>query len=480
MGNASRRLAAASILLASALAAQESGDRAVDAATRDAARYFECLARDDRDCIVAMTDAAIHQAAAAAGASPFFDLLSRRPLSFEEVALAPAWEPFLGGGRLFSFVPYFMVQSQPPDGSLGQTTGFLVGVSDDAGENWSFVDIFNLAGKSAQVIDGFIPGYATQPRPVIVTATGPDQALRERWRSELSKPPEANPVAASTQQAVETVIRDSERYAACMTQLDEPCIMALIDVEGMRTGGLLRLIAMRSINLARLRAQTGAPQSYDFDVARPWEPFAAAGRLYSFVPIFESDGAVGPIMVINGEAAVPPRIDRIAYLIAASDDGGQSWRFFPINATNSSDLDLLIPGYGDGPRPEVLDFEVRETDLERSRSLLTLERRFALVGDAISYVLKAEIREPFDGAVDLSVTYDDPADPDQPAVDLATIEPGQTTLAWQSPPHTGFETGETYAVEIEGRDAASGEKLFTHRQDLRFYVTPEIWKAALE
>ena len=128
---------------------------------------------------------------------------------------------------------------------------------------------------------------------------------------------------------------------------------------------------------------------------------------------------------------------------------------------------------------EVLDVEVRETDLERSRSLHTLERTFVPVGDAIAYALKAEIQEPFDGAVDLSMTYDDPANPRQPAVDQATIEPGHTTLEWQSPPHTGFETGETYTVEIEGRDA-SGEKLFTHRQDLRFYVTAEIWKATLE
>jgi hypothetical protein len=479
MGDAVRWLAAASILLASAIAAQEPGNSTVDAARRDAARYFDCMARDDRDCWVGMTDAAIHQAAVTAGVTPFFALENRPSLAFEEVALARAWEPFLGGGRLFAFVPYFMVYAPTPDGSQGQTTGFLVGVSDDAGENWSFVDVFELADMSAQDIDRLVPGYATQPRPLTVTASGLDQSLRERWRTELSKPREANPVAGSTQQAVETLIRDSERYAACMTLPDTQCRTALIDVEGMRTGGISPRSGVPLIGFSRFRAQTGVPNSHDFDVARPWEPFAAAGRLYSFVPTFESDAFVGPVMVVNG-ARVDPRFDRIAYLVAASDDGGQSWRFLPIIAANSSDVDRLIPGYGDGPRPEFLDFEVRETELERSRSLLTLERGFVPVSDAIAYALKAEIREPFDGAVELSVTYDNPADPDEPAVDQATLEPGQTTLEWQSPPHTGFETGESYTVEIEGRDAASGDKLFTHRQDLRFYMTPEIWKATLE
>lgn len=68
--------------------------------------------------------------------------------------------PFAGDGQLYVILPY--VQVMEAKGRRIQAEGFFIGVSEDQGQNWRFVD---GAGASEQGIRLIIPSYSGAPLP---------------------------------------------------------------------------------------------------------------------------------------------------------------------------------------------------------------------------------------------------------------------------------------------------------------------------
>jgi hypothetical protein len=272
------------------------------------------------------------------------------------------------------------------------------------------------------------------------------------------------------------VIRDAEHYVDCMLREDLDCLEASTHWERLAAGGL------HSAELARLRRGGGVISNYPsvnqdrmdikMETAEPWPAFSVDGVLYSFVPYCES--------ATNEQSG--RRLEVMAYLIGASDDDGASWRFIQVNdysMLRTHELDRIILGYGDGPRPLVLEHGTQEVPFRRSRWLDTTKRLFAPVDGGYAYVLEFEVRRELDAPIDLTVSYDDPADLDRPLQFRGTMQPGQRVLQWQSPSLRDFEFGRSYQVVIEGSEPESDELLFTHREELLLQPTRELWLSIL-
>jgi hypothetical protein len=70
------------------------------------------------------------------------------------------WSPFIAGGRNYIFIPYNMILET--DEQRASLMSFFIGVSEDSGVSWKFVD-----GQSATQgnIGTIIPGYAGAKLP---------------------------------------------------------------------------------------------------------------------------------------------------------------------------------------------------------------------------------------------------------------------------------------------------------------------------
>lgn len=290
-----------------------------------------------------------------------------------------------------------------------------------------------------------------------------------------------------SEEARAAAFAQGERFASCLMSRDFACANAMSYAEAYWESGTVNrdLGAVVISNSAmpidtvmpgnpinpvvpgRMAPNVGTILDYSWmEVAEPWPPFAVDDSLYAFVPYFAS----------FGETARGRRTDRMAYLIATSADDGKSWRFFPVRHNlQSKDIDSVIPGAGEVPRPEFRDIKVDDGDFARSPSLETTERRFLPSGEAYVYALTFEIRRSFATPVAITLRYDNPSDPARPLSFRGSLEPGQTGLRWQSPPLTGFETGQAYRIVIEGSDPETGSLLFEHRDELLLSATREQW-----
>jgi len=273
--------------------------------------------------------------------------------------------------------------------------------------------------------------------------------------------------------------REAQRYTTCWMRAQLDCVEELTHRELLEEAGLYseEIRQLRSSVLALDRV----PPTLSFhvkEVAEPWPPFSVGGRMFVLVPYLEyiASSAYSSIVETNG------RLERMAFLIGASEDDGESWRFIAVRSNSAltpDQIDRVIPGYGGGPLPPVMTVEIRETPFERTRWLETTERQFVLAGDAFVYSLTVGIREEIEGPIDLVVRYDDPADRDRPLEYRELLPSGQRELKWQSQPMAGFEMGLIYDVVIEGSDPDTGNRLFEHRQEFLYHPTPELWAAVM-
>lgn len=268
-----------------------------------------------------------------------------------------------------------------------------------------------------------------------------------------------NAFAAAQQLAVCARANDADCYSAMLDHARLPPPVSAYDVE-------LDPREVRVINLQFTER--------DFfrwtDVAEPWPPIVLDGPIFIFVPAFSTSGV----------ERLGIRTNAAWYLIGASEDGGETWLFIPVSRypqTRPDAVDRLIPGYGDGPRPEVLPVYIEESPFQSSRWLRTTERYFALADGGFAYALKFEIRRRIKDPIDVTVQYENPADRDVYFRFQGSLDPGQSELQWRSPA-LDFELGETYGVVIEGSDRDSGELLFEHRESLLFQPTRELWLSA--
>ncbi len=279
---------------------------------------------------------------------------------------------------------------------------------------------------------------------------------------------------SNREQARDAAFQEAEHYASCWTDVHPNCINSLTDRERLAAAGLAGpdVHSLRSF----VRLQRGATKASDFfrwmEVAEPWPPFAIDNALFAFVPFFYTTGV----------QSVGYREERVGYLIGASHDSGETWRFIQVDGDSdvkSDALDRVIPGYRDGPRPELLDREVQEQPFAESSTAATRERRFVPVDGAFAYSLNLYIRRSFRNPVDFVVRFDNPASRGQTLEFRGSLEPGQRELQWQSPALSSFQSGQTYSVVIEGSDPDTGSQLFEHAEQLLFEPTRENWLSVL-
>lgn len=109
-------------------------------------RFFERMGMDPAKAIQA--SATLNEQLRAAGA---------RYTRFE---LGPPGQPFAGDGKLYVFIPYFI--EMEARGKRRLQEAFLIGVSEDQGQSWKFVD---GASSTPQNITTVIPSYGGAPLP---------------------------------------------------------------------------------------------------------------------------------------------------------------------------------------------------------------------------------------------------------------------------------------------------------------------------
>jgi hypothetical protein len=273
------------------------------------------------------------------------------------------------------------------------------------------------------------------------------------------------------EQARAAVSRDAERYAQCEIEYDRDCLRDMTHFQALQIAGR---------SAAEMDRQVAAPAyignsryvAHEFEIAPPWEPFAADEWLVAFVPYFET----------SQRSATGRRLERIGYLIGISDDDGGSWRFIPVHQVSvlqPGEVDRAIPGLGDRPRPETHDLSIRDPVVSKSRWMQTRDSRFVFVEEAMAYFMTFEMRKEIDETLDLMILYDNPEDPDRPFSFRGSLLPGQQLLEWQSPALSSFSFGESYAVVLEVSDPATGKVLFKHSQGVLFQPTREMWRAIM-
>jgi hypothetical protein len=283
------------------------------------------------------------------------------------------------------------------------------------------------------------------------------------------------------EQSRATALREAERYINCWTRNDVGCIEEMTHRESLEAAGML------SREMNRLRALMDSrtwffpdQEIYNWLEAAPaWPPFSVDGVVYAFVPTLET--WTDPVNTWTDRGGRSRRTDRMAYLLGASEDDGESWRFIQVDeesVLSSHEIDRVIPGY-DGPQPEIRVVVADARPIVRSRWLLTQQRGFSPVDDAYAYTLKLDVRRDVDEPIDFTVSYEDPADASGPAEFRGTLAPGQRELEWQSPALRGFEFGANYEVVIEGRYPDSSEVIFEHRETLLFQPTRELWLSVM-
>jgi len=174
------------------------------------------------------------------------------------------------------------------------------------------------------------------------------------------------------QQLRAEVFAAAQRMVDCLERNDLACIQAMFDLSRPAAGraGTGLETDRREIEVTRLR-DTEPDYFRSTDVAEPWPPIMLDGEIFIFVPTFSTYGV----------ARLGIRATRAWYLIGISDSLGESWRFIPVSGfpqPSPDAVDLLIPGYGDGPRPEVSRAYFDGSPFETSQWLQTTERELWL------------------------------------------------------------------------------------------------------
>jgi hypothetical protein len=78
----------------------------------------------------------------------------------ERFELGAAGTPFAGDGKQYIFIPY--QEAMNIQGQMYSQTAYFIGVSEDAGVSWKFVDGIGYSEKNIREV---IPSYAGGPLP---------------------------------------------------------------------------------------------------------------------------------------------------------------------------------------------------------------------------------------------------------------------------------------------------------------------------
>ena len=171
---------------------------------------------------------------------------------------------------------------------------------------------------------------------------------------------------------LDAIRRDAERYAACIMSLGVDCLVELTDFEvWVEFFGFPLGEDTWKEGLERSRSHYLSLDGFHIcmKVEEPWPPIALDGKLFTIVPYFQTGGVEGP----PGR-----RVDGTSYLIGASHNDGESWRFvqvlsdpsLPRSRAEVAGVNRVLRGYGDRPAPEITRVEVNESPLATSRGNL--------------------------------------------------------------------------------------------------------------
>jgi hypothetical protein len=136
--------------------------------TRDALRMVACVKALDGPCSEALTYTKILEEQGLSLAEYYrkvaevFGNLKAVGASYSKFDLAAPWPTFLIGQRTYAFVPYTYELL-----ARGQTTfvqAFFVGVSDDGGRTWKFIDGVTIKPENVGIIIPRFGGGALPPR----------------------------------------------------------------------------------------------------------------------------------------------------------------------------------------------------------------------------------------------------------------------------------------------------------------------------
>lgn len=83
-------------------------------------------------------------------------------LRFKDLVFAAPSELVETGGAVYAIVPYTL-EMTGPDGARGTTPTYLIGVSDDRGAHWTFLDGNGVAGDRAK-LKKILPDFPDRPR----------------------------------------------------------------------------------------------------------------------------------------------------------------------------------------------------------------------------------------------------------------------------------------------------------------------------
>jgi hypothetical protein len=142
-------------------------------ATRDAERLVVCMKSFDAKCVVTLTyvmvfeDRGITDDELALRMTDMYQKLRFMGATYSSFELATAWKVILANGRYYIFIPYSAVVDV--DGQKTSQQSFLLGVSEDSGISWKFVD---GASVTQDNVVSIIPGYSGPLPPKSLNQSG--------------------------------------------------------------------------------------------------------------------------------------------------------------------------------------------------------------------------------------------------------------------------------------------------------------------
>jgi hypothetical protein len=281
---------------------------------------------------------------------------------------------------------------------------------------------------------------------------------------------------SSPDSPMSAVLRDLDRYIGCRLQFDLDCLVETTYSHLNATATSTRPIPADRLESLRPQYESAKAEprsrlrTIEYDM--PLEPFRAGTQFFTVVPYRLETPAPGAWLTEN------------SFFLGISDDAGATWRFVEGETLHPDRIDLIIPGYRSDLLPPAYAkvFEALQSPAPvrsevimaptpaRSEYLRTTDASFEFDGESAAYSVLLDVRKRVASEITLSVYFDDPSSAGRPDPYHVSLSPSQKKLEIVSPAMRGFEGGEHYGFLIIGSDAATGAKLFEHRQELLFGV----------
>ena len=157
-----------SLVISAGALAQEPPSEAkapLAAAFKGAQHLAECIKAMDAGCVVALSDERGYwlwngaKFDFAAKEARFFAAIQKRSYKYLAFDTVAPQKLYVDGGRLYTFIPY--ASSSNFGGHVSTTRSYLLGLSRDGGDSWTFVSFGE--NVTPELIRLIVPSYGGQP-----------------------------------------------------------------------------------------------------------------------------------------------------------------------------------------------------------------------------------------------------------------------------------------------------------------------------